>query len=154
MGEHRAGGIIRRGISGAGAGMAGTAAMSLALGVADLRGIMDHQPPRIIVEDLLPSLSRGETNVLTLVSHVGYGAGAGAAYAVLVAPAHRNAWTGALYGVGVWAVGYEGWLPLLGILPPAHRDKPGRAWTMFAAHVVYEAVLGRAAARHRKRRSR
>lgn len=128
--------------------------MSAALGLADLCGVMDRQPPRIIVEDLLPGLSKKETNAVALVSHLGYGAGAGAAYGVLVAPARRNAWTGALYGIGVWAMGYEGWLPLLGILTPAHRDKRGRAVTMFAAHIVYGAALGRAAGRRHRRARR
>ena len=146
--------MVKRGFSGALAGVAGTAAMSAALGISDLFGVMDRQPPRIIIEDLLPGLSEDETTSVALVSHLGYGVGAGAAYGVLVAPQHRNVWTGTFYGIAVWAVGYEGWLPLLGILPPAHRDKPARSWTMFAAHVVYGAALGRAAGRRHRRASR
>ncbi|WP_372697429.1 hypothetical protein [Arthrobacter sp. JSM 101049] len=101
-------GIVKRGFSGALAGVAGTAAMSAALGISDLFGVMDRQPPRIIIEDLLPGLSEDATTSVALVSHLGYGVGAGAAYGVLVAPEHRNGWTGALYGIAVWAVGYEG----------------------------------------------
>lgn len=54
----------------------------------------------------------------------------------------RNIWTGATYGFVVWNAGYEGWLPLLGILPPAHRDARGRAITMLVAPTVYGVALG------------
>lgn len=126
--------------------MTGTAFMSAALGMADACGIMNRQPPRIIIEALLPSLGPGEARATALVSHVGYGTVAGAAYGIMLAPAHRNTRTGILYGAAVWAAGYEGWLPLLGILPAAHKDKRGRALTMFAAHIIYGAALGQAAA--------
>ena len=49
---------------------------------------------------------------------------------------------GAVYGLGVWAVSYKGWIPALGILPPPERDRPGRPVIMVAAHVVYGLVLG------------
>jgi hypothetical protein len=42
----------------------------------------------------------------------------------------------------VWLAGYEGWLPMMGILPPAHRDDRGRVGTMVAAHLVFGAALG------------
>ena len=50
---------------------------------------------------------------------------------------------GATYGFLVWAAGYEGWVPMLGILPPAHRDRRSRVATMMLAHLVYGSVLGR-----------
>ena len=49
---------------------------------------------------------------------------------------------GVVYGLGVWAVSYKGWIPALGILPPPERDQPGRPVIMVAAHVVYGLVLG------------
>lgn len=60
-----------------------------------------------------------------------------------------NAATGAAFGLAVWAAGYEGWVPAMGVLPPAHRDKRSRALTMLAAHLVYGAVLGVASRRAR-----
>jgi len=42
----------------------------------------------------------------------------------------------------VWFVSYQGWVPALGLLPPAHRDRPGRPATMLIAHWVYGATLG------------
>lgn len=133
--------------------MTGTAFMSAALGIADACGVMNRQPPRIIIEALLPGLRPGETSAVALVSHIGYGTAAGTVYRIVVAPAHRNTRTGILYGAAVWAAGYEGWLPLLGILPSAHKDKRGRALTMFVAHIIYGAALGQAAARGNRQTS-
>ena len=49
---------------------------------------------------------------------------------------------GALYATGIWLVSYQGWVPALGIMPPASRDRRGRVATMLVAHWVYGAVLG------------
>ena len=49
---------------------------------------------------------------------------------------------GALYATGIWLVSYQGWVPALGIMPPASRDRRGRVATMLAAHWVYGAALG------------
>ena len=45
-------------------------------------------------------------------------------------------------GLAIWAPAYQGWVPALDILPPATEDRPERAATMIAVHVVYGAVLG------------
>ena len=45
-------------------------------------------------------------------------------------------------GEAVYAVSYAGWVPALGALPPADRDRPSRQLVMAAAHLVYGAVLG------------
>jgi hypothetical protein len=39
-------------------------------------------------------------------------------------------------------VSYEAWVPMLGALPPLHRQRPRRRQPLLAAHVVYGAVLG------------
>lgn len=135
-------GLCRRGFQGAIGGLVATAVMSAAIAVSDWLGVMNRLPPRMIVEKILPGLPADETNAVAAIAHISYGAGAGAGYGALVRPASRNARTGILYGLVVWALSYEGWLPLLGVLPPAHRDKRGRALTMLLAHVVYGGVLG------------
>jgi hypothetical protein len=43
-----------------------------------------------------------------------------------------------------------GWVPWLRIMPPADRDRPGRAETMLAAHWLYGGVLGALATRTRR----
>ena len=50
--------------------------------------------------------------------------------------------TGVLYATGIWLVSYQGWVPALGIMPPASGDRRGRVVTMLAAHWVYGAALG------------
>ena len=47
-----------------------------------------------------------------------------------------------IYATGIWLVSYQGWVPALGIMAPASRDRRGRVVTMLAAHWVYGAALG------------
>lgn len=67
-------------------------------------------------------------------------------YAALPLPAGKSwaarAGRGIVFGLSVWAASYEGWLPVANVLPPAHRDKPGRASSIIAAHIVYGITLG------------
>lgn len=136
-------------VRGAAAGVAATTAMSVFLLAAQRRGWLQKQPPRIIVEKLVPELSQRQERRAALIAHFGYGTGGGTAYGLLVRMLPANAATGAAFGLAVWAAGYEGWLPAMGVLPPAHRDKRSRALTMLAAHLVYGAVLGVASRRAR-----
>jgi hypothetical protein len=46
-----------------------------------------------------------------------------------------------MYATGIWLVSYQGWVPALGIMPPASRDRRGRVATMLVAHWVYGAAL-------------
>jgi hypothetical protein len=64
--------------------------------------------------------------------------------AALSAPVH-----GIGYGLGIYALSYQGWVPALGILPPPRRDRSDRQVTMAPAHVAYGAVLGRLTERRR-----
>lgn len=136
--------VITRSWNGALAGVAATAVMSAVMGLAKAGGLMERQPPPMIVESFFPEWDEPTRNAAAVLSHFGYGAGSGAVYGLVCAPKNRNARTGALYGALVWAAGYEGWLPLVNILPPAHHDGRGRAFTMFTAHIIYGSVLGMA----------
>jgi hypothetical protein len=137
--------IMKRLLRGAGAGVAATGAMSAVLGVADKIGAMEREPPRIIVASLLPvDPTSTLTNALAVVAHVGYGTSAGMAFTMLPGRLPQQVPAGVAYGALIYLIGYEGWLPAMGILPPAHRDKRGRVVTMLAAHLVYGAALARA----------
>lgn len=93
---------------------------------------------------------RGRTaGVLAAVAHVGFGAGTGAAYALLP-PARRPAARGTVVSLLVYAVSYAGWVPALGALPAADRDRPDRQAVMAVAHGVFGVVLGRLDARWRR----
>lgn len=121
--------------------------MSVAFGIGQLAGAMDRLPPRLIVDRLLPVLPERARGPAAGILHLGYGATGGAAYAVLTRPGGRGAVTGSLFGLAVWAGGYEGWVPAAGVLPLAHRDRRGRAVTILLAHVTYGAALGMVARR-------
>ncbi|MCU1692974.1 MAG: hypothetical protein JWM64_2065, partial [Frankiales bacterium] len=71
---------------------------------------------------------------------LGFGAALGAVAAVLPG---RGPAQGVAVALAAYAASYQGWVPALGILPPATDDEPGRPAVMVAAHVVYGAVLGR-----------
>ena len=82
-------------------------------------------------------------------AHVGFGATTGAAHALLP-PTRHPVRRGVLVSLGVYAVSYAGWVPALGALPPADRDRPDRQAVMALAHGVYGGVLGLLDARWRR----
>ncbi|MCU1474096.1 DUF6789 family protein [Amnibacterium sp.] len=141
---------VRNAVAGAVAGTVATAAMSAVLAVAARRGLLQEPPPRAIVRTALPGLSREAVNATAVVAHLGYGAAAGALHrAVLGGPGPAAS---VLYALALWAGSYQGWVPLLGALPPAHLDDRRRQASMIAAHVVYGLVLGAVTARRRRGR--
>jgi hypothetical protein len=121
--------------------------MSIVFGVGQLVGAIDREPPRLIVDTLLRALPERTHGPLAGMLHIGYGAAAGAAYTAIARPAVRGVLTGSLFGLAVWVSSYEGWVPAAGVIPPAHRDRRGRAVAMLLAHVVYGGTLGEVARR-------
>ena len=145
-----AAGTLRAAAVGAISGLAATVAMSAVMLAARRVGISPELPPARIAEEAVEA-ARGrpatadEVSVLAMLGHLGFGAAAGALYGVLarrVTSGPIGAALGTTFAAGVWLVSYQGWIPALGILPPASRDDPGRVTTMVAAHGVYGAVLG------------
>ncbi len=101
-------------------------------------GLMARQPPRRIMHQLVGSRSA----VLATAGHFAFGSGCGAAFAVIPKPRAVPPYvSGAVFGLGVWALGYAAVLPALGILAPP-EDTPKRAATMIPAHLVYGITLG------------
>ena len=49
---------------------------------------------------------------------------------------------GVALSLAVYAASYQGWVPVLGALPPATRDRCDRQAVLVGAHVVFGAVLG------------
>ena len=80
----------------------------------------------------------------TGVTHFGYGAAMGGAYASVAPyidlPAELK---GTAFGLAVWAGSYLGWLPAAGIRPPATRRPASENAMMVASHIVYGIVLGK-----------
>ena len=139
------GGILR----GSWAGVVATLFMSAVMLGAGRLGLMGEQPPERIGGRILgrldPFHSEEERDVAGSALHLAIGAGLGVVFGLLrrFAPGMRLPGTGVIYALGVWAASYAGVLPAVGLMPPPHRDRPGRPVAMIAAHVVFGIVLGR-----------
>lgn len=130
-------------LRGAAAGVVAAAAMTALMVTAERIGMMRGQPPRKIVDRVAPPAGRRTRDVAALASHLAYGAAAGTVFAGATDERHDVTVLGLGFGLALWAAGYEGWVPAMGVLPPAHRDRRGRVGTMVAAHLLFGAVLAR-----------
>jgi hypothetical protein len=139
---------------GATAGALSTVAMSGVMLGAKRAGLTGELPPERITRRAIDAVSAEppddhKEDAIAAVAHLGFGAFAGAVFGVLTtrsgsvsgSPAIAS-FTGMMYATGIWLVSYQGWVPALGILPPASSDRRGRVLTMLAAHWVYGATLG------------
>lgn len=142
-----AGGAGRGAIAGLAATVPMTGAM-LALGALARRGKQPPFPPRRVAAELTKRVSlwqhmdERQRNMLTLVSHFGYGATAGALYGAYATRRPTAATSGVAYGLLIWAASYAGWLPALHILPPPWCAPRRRTFQMIAAHLVWGLSLG------------
>jgi len=159
--------MLRTLITGALAGTAGTITMTVALRrvfPALLPESMQWKEflPKTVVEGVEAqtvgpgALTEDEEMGVTLPAHFAYGATMGMIYGVVRARLTRGSpmLLGALYGLAVWAVSYEGWLPAAGILEATTRLPP-RKWPVpILAHLVYGATTGLAYAAASRRINR
>ncbi|MDP9865946.1 MULTISPECIES: DUF6789 family protein [Streptosporangium] len=131
-------------VNGAAGGVLATAVMSAVMLAGDRAGLMPDQPPKRIARAFLPGHrhrpKRGE-GALGAITHFGFGAACGALYALTCGRRRPPVALGVAYGLAIWLVSYQGWVPRLGILPPISGDRPGRPAVMAAGHAVYGAVL-------------
>jgi hypothetical protein len=137
-------------VRGALAGAAGTAVMTL---------MMKKVAPQVIPEEMRPDefvpkrvvewveAEAGQPNALTesqevkaaMGAHFSYGSGMGAAYGLarsamdgIPAPL-----AGAMFGLALWGLSFEGWMPALGV-QEATTEKPPKKWPMpIMAHLMY-----------------
>lgn len=88
------------------------------------------------------ALSEAQEMSVALVAHLGYSALMGSLYGIgrpqlKAVPAPL---AGALFGLAVWGVSFEGWMPAVGIIERT-TDKPPKKWTPYVmGHIVYGAV--------------
>lgn len=146
--------ITNKMVRGATAGLVATCTMSAVLALAKASGWLGEPPPRKLTRRVLDRFGfrvRGKKlDATTLVAHAGYGVATGILYAMIPgrrAPVMR----GTVFGLGVWAASYMGWIPALGLMSRPKNDRPGRPTSMILAHLVFGATLGavdRAARRH------
>ncbi|MFO0889156.1 MAG: hypothetical protein U0790_08455 [Isosphaeraceae bacterium] len=144
------------------AGLVGTSAMTATLFADRFAGGMEGElPPRKVARRAEESigvrddLSRPAFEASWLAQHFAYGTAAGLAYELAW---HRLRLpeplpSGPAYGLALWAIGYSGWLPLMGLYPPPNRDSSRRVAGMIAHHLVYGTVVAMTASflRHQRR---
>ena len=138
---------MKRLLRGAGAGSLATAFMSVIMFGARQLGLMGGMPPEKITAKFLNRAgvrrSAGQQDALATLLHFGFGAAAGAGFG-LVAPRRVivRVPAGMAYGAAIWGVSYLGWVPALGIMAPADRDRADRQVVMLTGHLIYGATLG------------
>ncbi len=147
------------------AGVVGTLAMSVVMIAGQSLTRVGKLPPKKIVESVYQKAagqrpSDKAANRLAVLAHLGFGAGAGGAYALFARWMRcvPSVILGPLAGLTIWGLSYEGWIPAAGIMPTARRDRKDRVYTMILAHLVYGGALGfleeKWASRKRAQRSR
>lgn len=138
-------------IQGAGAGLIATIPMTLFMRSAWKHLPVDEQyalPPRQITRNVVRPrrfwrMSAEKQTALTLFLHFLFGAAAGSVYGMVEDKIPlQNSVKGSLAGVVVWAGSYLGWIPALGILPPATEHPWRRNVMMIVAHLIWGSTLG------------
>jgi uncharacterized membrane protein YagU involved in acid resistance len=138
-------------IQGAAAGLIATAPMTLFMRSAWKRLPESEQyalPPREITRNVIRprrffQLSPKQQTALTLLFHFLFGAATGSVYGMVEEKIPLDASVkGPLAGMVVWSGSYLGWIPALGILPPATEHPWRRNVMMIVAHLIWGLVLG------------
>ena len=143
--------IEQRLVIGSLAGALATLVMSAFMLAAGRLGWLTEQAPETVtrrsVKLATGSRIRGSSlHTLTVLLHLGFGAGGGAAYAAALGrsprPVMASGLLGASFGTIVWFVSYGGILPGLGLMPRVSEDERQRPLVMLLAHWIYGGALG------------
>jgi uncharacterized membrane protein YagU involved in acid resistance len=135
--------FVMRGVA---AGFAGTTVMSAAMLALKRAGMEPGElEPKEVAENVEEAigvrslLSRRAFEASWIMLHFGYGSTSGVAYAVArgILRLDRPALVGTSFGMFLWAMGYCGWLPLLGLYPPPTRVPKRKVAANILAHVTY-----------------
>jgi hypothetical protein len=107
-------------------------------------GIVDQTPPQAIFKQkargLMALVPRRKRRAAIELFHWGYGAGGGAAFALLPDGVRRQPWAGPIYGLAIW-LGFElGIAPALGLKQSKKLRLVDRAG-LAADHLLYGLVL-------------
>src|SRR5688572_6837925 len=101
---------VRRAVAGGLAGTAATVAMSAWQAAGQLTGPYGEQPPKRLVRTVARKLGRPArrhgpvTLPVTVVAHLGFGAGCGALYAMVLP--RSTVVRGTAFGLAVWVASY------------------------------------------------
>jgi hypothetical protein len=108
-------------------------------------GIVGEAPPQAIVRQRIPGMGRlrvrrKRRRMFEELLHWAYGAGGGAAFAVLPESVRSRTWAGPAYGMAIW-LGFEaGIAPVLG-LKQAAQPRPAERAALAVDHLLYGFVL-------------
>ena len=137
---------------GAAAGLMATLPMTIFMQAAWLRlpaREMHPLPPRQITRKWLKQLvvprrvSQPSQIVLTGVLHFLFGSMAGSLYGIVEEKLPlRSPVKGSLAGMVVWTGSYLGWIPVLGIMPPATKHPWRMNLLMIVAHLIWGVSVG------------
>jgi len=124
-------------------GLSGAMMMSAVRQATIHLGLMREPPPETMVRGgtpaLVEELDEGTRRAVTEIAHWAYGAGGGAAYALLPERLRRPPWAGPAYGVALW-LGYE--LALAPLLRERHPQGRTAGRAMVALdHALYGLVV-------------
>ena len=107
-------------------------------------GLVEEPPPRAIIrqraEGLLRRLPRNRRRGAVELFHWGYGAGGGAAFAVLPESMRGKPWAGPAYGLSVWLAFELAVAPGMG-LKQARSVRPVERAALAIDHLLYGFVL-------------
>ena len=113
-------------------------------------GIVDQTPPQAIFRQkargLMLVVPRKQRRAAVELFHWAYGAGGGAAFALLPDSLRRRRWAGPGYGLAIWLSFELGLAPALG-LRQAKKLRPVDRAGLAADHLLYGLVLGEMRAR-------
>lgn len=137
-------------VAGMARGVAAAMAMSALRQVTTGLGLVDQTPPDAILKQrafgllvrtprLAFFVAKRQTALVEL-AHWFYGAGGGAAYALLPHSFVRREWAGPAYGVATWIAFELSIAPVLG-LEQVRRVRPVERLMFAADHVLYGTVL-------------
>jgi hypothetical protein len=113
-------------------------------------GIVEQTPPQAILKQkargIMLLVPRKKRRAVIELFHWAYGAGGGAAFAVLPDEVRRRRWAGPVYGLAIWLSFELGIAPVLG-LSQARELRPLDRAGLAADHLLYGLVLGEMGAR-------
>jgi putative membrane protein len=148
----------RRAAIGAVAGVAGTAAMTIPMLLATRLGVLAQPPPKEIARRAAGRtgarrhLTHQEFKVAWLLSHFAYGAAAGSVFGLIGPRVPLNCLlVGAIYGTLLWAAGYLGLMPALGLYPLPRSVSPPVVAVILPDHWIYGVVVAEVIERLRPR---
>jgi hypothetical protein len=128
----------------AGRGVVGAMAMTGMRAFTVGLGIVDQTPPRAILKQkargLMALVPRRRRRAATELFHWAYGAGGGAAFALLPDNLRRRPYAGPVYGLLIWLSFELGAAPVLG-LSQAKQLRPADRLGLAADHLLYGVVL-------------